>query len=260
MDTTANSSGRAAELKYPTVLIWTGLTLVAVLAWSSTLHDAWKMGKMPGTMGLEAADYIVMWTIMMAAMMLPSLAPIASMYLRVIHNQSTAVTRVLRIASFVTGYLLIWALFGVIAYLVSWSITRLLVTSPEMLTWVTAAVLLSCGLYQFTPFKSMCLTHCQSPLGFLFHFGNYRGMFRDLQVGIYHGGYCTGCCFGLMLIMIFTGVMNITWMIALALIIFIEKVWHYGTGFARAVGLVLIVLGCMLPWYPHILQSIPISE
>ena len=259
MDTIANSNGRAAELKYPTVLIWTGLTLVAVLAWASTLHDAWKMGNMPGTMGLEAADYIIMWTIMMAAMMLPSLAPIASMYLRVIHNQSTAVTRVYRITSFVTGYLLIWALFGVIAYVVSWSITRLLVTSPEMLTWTTTAVLLSCGLYQFTSFKEFCLRHCRSPLGFLFHFGNFHGVLRDLQVGFYHGGYCTGCCFGLMLIMLFTGVMNITWMIALALIIFIEKVWRYGTGFARAVGLVFIVMGCMLPWYPHVLKSILVS-
>ena len=256
MDTTASSSGRAADQQYPTILIWSGLTLVSVLAWAFTLHDAWKMGNMSGTMGLEAADYIVMWTIMMAAMMLPSLAPIAALYMRVIHNQSSAVIRILRITMFVSGYLLIWALFGMLAYLVSWFISGLLGTFPEMMPWVTAVVLLLCGLYQFTPLKNVCLTHCRSPLGFLFHFGNYRGIFRDLQVGIYHGGYCTGCCLGLMLIMIFTGVMNITWMIALALIIFIEKVWHYGTGFARVVGLILIVLGCMLPWYPHILQGI----
>ena len=259
MGTTANSSGRAAELRYPTILIWTGLTLTAVLAWASTLHDAWRMGNMPGTMGLDAAGYIVMWTIMMAAMMLPSLAPVAAMYLRVIRNQSTAAVRTFRIASFVAGYLLVWALFGVIAYVISWFISWLLGTSPALLPWMTAAVLLLCGLYQFTPFKKVCLTHCHSPLGILFHFGNFRGTFRDLQAGIYHGGYCAGCCLGLMIIMLFTGVMNITWMIALALIIFIEKVWHYGTGFARAVGLVLIILGCMFPWFPHILQSVRIS-
>jgi predicted metal-binding membrane protein len=256
MGTIANSNGRAASRQYQTILIWSALLLAAALAWAVTLDDAREMGNMSGTMGMQPAGFIIMWTIMMAAMMLPSLASVASMYLRIITRQSGAGIRVFRITAFVTGYLLAWAVFGVIAYGVAWCITQLTDKSPETLHWIAAMVLLLCGIYQFTPIKDVCLNHCRSPLGFLFHFGNYRGMLRDLKVGFYHGGYCSGCCIGLMLIMIFAGVMNIVWMVALAVIIFVEKIWHYGGEFSRVVGLFLIILGCALPWYPHILQGI----
>jgi predicted metal-binding membrane protein len=256
MGTTANSNGRAASRQYHNVLIWSALLLAAALAWAITLDDALKMGNMSGTMGMQPAGFIVMWTIMMAAMMLPSLASVASMYLHVITRQSGAGIRVFRITVFVAGYLLAWAVFGVIAYLVAWFITQLTVKSPGVLHWAAAVVLLLCGFYQFTHFKDVCLSHCRSPLGFLLHFGNYRGMLRDLKVGFYHGGYCSGCCIGLMLIMIFAGVMNIVWMIALAIIIFMEKIWRYGSEFSRAVGFLLIVLGCVLPWHPYILQGL----
>ena len=244
-----------AENRVNTLILWSVMLFAAALAWVVTVPSALKMGHMPGTMGMNPVSFIIMWSIMMAAMMLPSLAPVASLYLRVLTGQANGLIRVCRITGFVTGYLLVWAAFGVVAYATAWLINLLLRESPEAMLWTSAAILLSCGVYQLTPFKELCLNHCRSPLGFLFHFGNYTGMFKDLRVGLYHGGYCTGCCFGLMIVMIFAGVMNLAWMIALAAIIFIEKVWRYGKEFSYVTGLILIVLGCLLPWHPYLLNN-----
>ena len=75
------------------------------------------------------------------------------------------------------------------------------------------AAFAAAGLYQLTPLKDLCLSHCRSPLGLLLHYGSYRGKARDLRVGVHHGGYCLGCCWALMVILIAVGVMNIAAMV-----------------------------------------------
>lgn len=211
------------------------------------------MGGMRDTMGMSPAAYISMWSVMMAAMMLPSFAPVAALYDHVLGKRSRGLVRVLRTLAFVCGYLIIWSALGLLAYFCSWLMGLLLHGIPGAFPWVAVAVLGTCGLYQFTAFKDRCLKHCRSPVGFLFHFGKYHGIFRDLRSGLYHGGYCAGCCAGLMLVMIITGVMNLGWMIALAIIIFIEKVWRYGDRFAVYVGYSLVVLAVAITWYPDLL-------
>ncbi len=232
------------------------MLFAAALAWAITVRDALDMGNMPGTMGMSLVGFNVMWTIMMAAMMLPSLAPVASIYLRTIANQSRGIIYYFRVGSFIIAYLLVWAAFGVLAYAIAWLLSLLIEESPGTLIQVAAVVLVLCGAYQFTPLKDICLKHCRSPISFLFHFGKYHGRLQDIRVGLYHGGFCTGCCAGLMIVMVIAGVMNIFWMIALAVIIFVEKVWRYGKEFSYCVGFILIVLGCLLPWYPYLLQGL----
>ena len=256
MATTANSSGKAANRQPDTILIWSALLFAAALAWFFTIQDALMMGNMPGTMGMSLPAFIIMWTIMMAAMMLPSLAPVAALYLQILARQSSGLVRCMRTTGFVAGYLLVWALAGLIGYGIAWGINLLLRESPAVMLWTTALILFLCGVYQFTPLKDVCLKHCRSPLGFLFHFGNYNGKLRDLQIGMYHGSFCTGCCAGLMIVMVFAGVMNITWMVAMALIIFIEKIWRYGKEFSRLVGILLMTTGAMLPWHPYLLKDL----
>jgi Predicted metal-binding integral membrane protein (DUF2182)/Protein of unknown function (DUF1326) len=92
--------------------------------------------------------------------------------------------------------------------------------------------------------------HCRSPLGFLLHFGNYSGRLRDVRVGAYHGGYCVGCCWSLMLVLVAVGVMNMAWMAGLTAVVFVEKVWRSGKAFGYAVGGALILAGLLLPWLP----------
>lgn len=237
----------------PVVSIWIFLLVTTVIAWSITVRDARMMGIMRDTMGMSPAAYVSMWSVMMAAMMLPSFAPMAAVYDRILGKGSRGLVRILRTLSFIGGYLVIWSALGLIAYACSRLMGIMLGRMPEALPWAAAVVFGVCGLYQFTSFKDNCLKHCRSPIGFLFHFGNYRGPFRDFRAGLYHGGYCAGCCAGLMLVMIVTGVMNLVWMIALAVIIFVEKIWRYGDRFAIFVGYALVMLAVAVSWYPKLL-------
>jgi predicted metal-binding membrane protein len=130
---------------------------------------------------------------------------------------------VLRSVSVVVGYLAAWAIFGVVAYFVALGGSWLAAWAPNAGLWLGALLLAAAGIYQLTPLKARCLKHCRSPLGFLLHFGNYQGPLRELRVGLYHGAYCVGCCWGLMVALITVGVMNLPWMVGLAAVIFIEK-------------------------------------
>ena len=232
------------------------LLILAAIAWVFTLRDALHMGNMPGTMGLAPAPFLIMWTLMMAAMMLPSLAPITILYLKAI--KATSGLRMFNILGLATGYLLAWALFGVFAYGAAYAAGRAAM-SHGISPWVGAGIIGACGLYQFTPFKEWCLNHCRSPVSFLLHFGNYRGRFRDVYVGFYHGGYCAGCCIGLMVIMVAVGIMNIAWMVGLAAVIYLEKVWRYGREFAWVVGVLLIIMALFIPWHPWLLPGLYVS-
>jgi predicted metal-binding membrane protein len=108
------------------------------------------------------------------------------------------------------------------------------------------------GPDQFTPLKARCLRHCRSPLGFLLHLGNFRGRLRDVRVGIYHGGYCVGCCWSLMLVLVAAGVMNMAWMVALTAVVFAEKIWRSGQAFGYAIGALMIIAALLLPWLPPV--------
>jgi len=251
MVTTATSSGR--EARSSATAVWGLLLVLAAIAWAFTLRDALHMGSMPGTMGLGPGPFLLMWTIMMAAMMLPSLAPVTTLYLKAIHK--TQGLRVATVLGLAAGYLLAWAAFGVFAYGAAYLAGRLAM-SHGISPWLGAGVFAACGLYQFTPLKRVCLHHCRSPVSFLLHFGTYRGRLRDACVGFYHGGYCAGCCTGLMVIMVAVGVMNVFWMVGLAAVIFVEKVWRHGEKFALAVGVLLMLMAVLIPWHPWLLPGL----
>jgi predicted metal-binding membrane protein len=218
------------------------------------------MGNGPGTMGRGFGGFIAFWTAMMAAMMLPSVAPVGSVYLRTIRHRTTGALRALRVASLVAGYLGAWALFGALAFAAAWGAGRLASDAPGVAPWVAAAVLAAGGIYQLTPLKDRCLSHCRSPLGFLLHFGNYRGRLRDARTGFYHGGYCVGCCWGLMVVLIAVGVMNLAWMAGLAAVIFLEKTWRHGKVLALVVGVALVVYACFVPWYPGLAPGLHLGD
>jgi len=201
---------------------------------------------------LELGQFLLLWDVMMAAMMLPSVAPVASMYLTVLRARGTG-TAAARVAGLVAGYLLAWSGFGVVAFGISRALGKLTPMDAGMgpsrvVVWAAAITLTVAGLYQFTPLKARCLRHCRSPLGFLLHFGNYSGRLKDVRVGAYHGGYCVGCCWSLMLVLVAVGVMSFAWMAGLTALVFLEKVWRSGSAFGRAAGGAMILAGLLLPW------------
>ena len=223
-----------------------GLVLiVAAAAWAGTVLLARGMAGMTGTMGLGLAVFVPVWTLMMAAMMLPSVTPLASLYARTMQS-----SRPVRIAGLVAGYLAVWAVAGLPAFGLAWLTGRLTGMHPGAAHILAVAVFAVAGLYQLTPLKDRCLAHCRSPLGLLLHYGSYRGKARDLRVGVHHGGYCLGCCWALMVILIAVGVMNIAAMVGLAALVLIEKVWRRGPLASRLAGIALLGLAVTTIWLP----------
>jgi predicted metal-binding membrane protein len=150
------------------------------------------------------------------------------------------------------GYLGIWVGFGLVAYGAAVGTGAVARQLPAAAPWVAAALLAAAGVYQLTPLKDWCLRQCQSPLGLLIKYASYSGRLRDLRVGVAHGSFCLGCCWGLMLVLLAVGVMNLGWMVALAALIFVEKTWRYGRWVGIAGGLVLIGLALLVPSHPDL--------
>jgi len=255
-------SWRSSILGFPTnervraPVLWGLLLAGAAVAWGVTFRAAQHMGNDPGTMGMGLAAFLGLWTVMMAAMMLPSVAPVGSMYLRGVRMRSAGGVRALRVGTLILGYLAVWAAFGLVAFLGAWGAGRLASGSPHAALWVGAGILALAGIYQLTPLKNVCLKHCRSLVGFLLHFSSFSGWSRDLRVGVYHGAFCVGCCWGLMIVLIAVGVMNLAWMAGLAAAIFLEKTWRYGKGLRIAFGLALIVLAILVPWHPGLVPGL----
>jgi predicted metal-binding membrane protein len=227
---------QAAVLLTAAAISW-----VAIIAWSGL------GGPMAGTMGLTLPAFLVAWTAMMAAMMLPSVAPVASLYARSISGRRTA-----RLTLFTAGYLIVWASAGVVAYALGRWIAGLAGADPRLGTAAGVAAYLGCGLYQLSPLKYRCLAHCRSPLSLFFHYSSYQGPLRDLRVGAHHGAYCLGCCWGLMVVLLALGAMSVVPMLILATVVLTEKLWSRGEAFSRVVGIACLALAVATIWIPDL--------
>jgi predicted metal-binding membrane protein len=104
--------------------------------------------------------------------------------------------------------------------------------------------------------KDVCLRHCRSPMMALLHYGTFKGRLRDLRVGIHHGLYCVGCCWGLMIVLVAVGVMNVAAMALLATVIFLEKLWRRGEVLARVVGVAFLVLAAAALFFPELIPAL----
>jgi predicted metal-binding membrane protein len=210
---------------------------VGVAAWIATILWALDMGMgaEPGTMGLGLPAFVAIWTVMMAAMMLPAVSPLVSLYARTVRGEPA------RLIMFGLGYVLAWASTGVIAYALATAFDKLAEELPGMAQAIGVAAFAGCGIYQLTPMKRWCLRHCRSPLGHLVHYASYRGRTRDVRAGLHHGLVCIGCCWMLMVALVAVGVMNIPAMLGLALLIGLEKQWRFGETLAKVAGVAALV-------------------
>jgi predicted metal-binding membrane protein len=111
--------------------------------------------------------------------------------------------------------------------------------------WLGGAILLAGGVWQLTPVKTICLRHCRSPMGFLA--GSWRpGRLGAFRMGLEHGSYCLGCCWFLMGLLFFGGIMNLFWIIGLAGFILLEKTMPMGSRIGRIVGVGVAACGVLL--------------
>jgi len=257
-----------AVLRRERLIVVSALGVIAALAWAYILWLAadMDMGGMNmsglrmvpagvGMMapaaapwsGLEFVLVFVMWLVMMVGMMAPSAAPMILMYARVGRQGRLAGAPLAATGWFVAGYLLIWASFSLAATLVQWVLEREALLDARMAsanTLLGALVLITAGIYQWTPIKHACLTQCQTPFRFLMSHGGFRSnIVGCLRLGILHGMYCVGCCWVLMALLFVVGVMNVLWIALLALLVLLEKLTSWGQLIARIAGAVCIGAG-----------------
>lgn len=205
---------------------------------------------MPNIRPWVPGDFVymfVMWAMMMLGMMTPSAAPMILMYARVCRHAEQSRRPLPSVAWFVAGYLVAWALFSAFATLGQWALTQAALLSPMMKVASSplgGGILIIAGLYQFTPAKQACLQHCRTPLEFIQRYGGYsQNPYRTLQLGLHHGLYCVGCCWALMLLLFFGGIMNFAWIAGLAVLVLLEKVAPRPRLVSGAAGAALVLLG-----------------
>lgn len=242
-----------------------GLAGVVGLAWVYLVREAAAMDAMAAEAAMHAAmgmagmadmtprDFsdvlalFVMWTVMMAGMMLPSAAPVIVLVLGLYRRRGDRQARLASV-TFVTGYILTWTAFSAAAAAAQVVLHRTALLGTDMRLQsaaVSGIVLLAAGIYQWLPLKNRCLTHCQSPLSFLTRYWR-EGPMGGLTMGMRHGAFCVGCCWALMALLFVLGVMNLLWVAALAAFVLIEKVLPRGAIVGRVAGLGAAAWGVFL--------------
>ena len=254
-----SSADHATVLSHRDRVVISGcLVLLTALAWAYLIHLDREMSamlehdRMMAEMGMtmdmpwKTADVLMafaMWAVMMVGMMTPSAAPVVLLFAGMNRGHAQRAPGV--VFAFVAGYLVIWVAFSAVAAWAQWALHQAALLSPAMTTSSTrlgAAILIAAGIYQLTPFKATCLTHCRSPLGFLM--SHWRdGAAGALRMGVAHGSYCLGCCWALMGVLFVVGVMNLMWVAAIAIFVLLEKVGPAGTLVARVAGVAMIATG-----------------
>ena len=240
-------------------LVWACIALLTVLAWaylvhldramaSSMAHDR-MMADMGMTMDMPrtATDLLftfAMWAVMMIGMMAGPATPMLLLFAGMQGARASGPVP-MALPMFGLGYLAVWMGFSACAALAQEALHRAALLSPAMAASsprVAGAILIAAGVYQLTPFKGACLTHCRSPLGFLMSsWGD--GALGAFRMGLSHGTYCLGCCWALMCVLFAVGVMNLLWVAGLTALVLLEKVGPLGAIAARATGVLMILAG-----------------
>jgi predicted metal-binding membrane protein len=232
------------------------LLAAALAAWIVALDRMQGMDAGPGTDLGDLAWYLGIWVTMMAAMMLPSVAPMVLLYAHVSRERHRRGRSFSPTWVFIAGYLGAWTAYGLLAYGVFRLVTAIdlgFLAWDEAGPYVAGGAIAAAGLYQLTPLKELCLRHCRGPMHFILH-GWRKGRIGALRMGAEHGLYCVGCCWGLMVILFALGVMSLFWMAAVAAIIFAEKVLPYGLRLSRGFAVAFIALGIWIAVAP---SSVP---
>jgi predicted metal-binding membrane protein len=233
--------------------ITVALVAVTAFAWAFVIWTTGNMSDplvrlmMPETSAwslLELFWVWVMWAVMMVAMMLPSAAPMALTFHRVANRRKDPGSTF----HFVTGYLLVWIVFSILATVLQGRLqamgllSRMQVLNPN---WLAGGLLVLAGLFQWSALKHRCLTACRTPIGFLAT--HWRpGQIGALSMGLRHGAYCLGCCWALMALLFVFGVMNLVAVVAIATLVAFEKLLPHGDWLSKIGGVVLMVWGVLV--------------
>lgn len=240
-------------------LILALLLILAALAWAILIWQSQMTSDtmMSPTMGLSGPVFIAIWVTMMIAMMFPTGAPMILMFSTVHANRQHKGQSFVPTWVFVSAYMLIWTIFGVLAFAVASGaefLARQLFWLMENAARIGGIVLILAGVYQLSPLKNMCLTKCRTPLAFILTSwrDGYTGAFR---MGLEHGTYCLGCCWLLFVILFPLGVMNVAAMAVITLLIFAEKSLPLSRLSGQIAAFIPIAYGLMIVITPNLLAT-----
>ena len=254
-------AGEGAASRHDRRIVVGLVALVAALAWAFTVHQAREMdameaamwrdmnmsmnGMAPSWTPVDAALVFVMWTAMMAAMMVPGAGPMIAAFATINRRRRERAAPTVPTAVFLFGYLAVWAGFSVIATALQWLLqkTGLLTTMMQSASYAfSAALFLAAGLYQFSPLKEHCLAYCRSPDGFIL--SEWRdGAAGAAVMGLRHGLFCLGCCAALMVLLFAVAVMDLRWVAALTMLVTAEKLLPGAKFWRLAIGGALLAAG-----------------
>jgi len=255
------------------LLVAGGLIIISVLAWTYTIQMARTMGVHAPVAGIMAKHGIhhmaghgamqsaitprltawgaeetgmtfIMWAVMMAAMMLPTAIPMVLAFM-IVNRRRESGGAIVPVWAFTSGYLSIWTVYSAGATVAQWGLLRAALLSPVTLVSgpvLGGILLITAGIFQWTPWKDACMVKCRNPIGFLLT--HWRpGNMGAFKLGTRYGLYCVGCCWLLMMLSFALGVMNLVWMAALSVFMLIEKISPVGRFISRAAGIGLTAWG-----------------
>lgn len=202
---------------------------------------------MPGPMGVRALVFVPVWITMMAAMMLPSMAPVAAVYAR-----SQKGREMQRLLLFTAGYLMVWAVMSPVFHGLTVAASAAVMAQPAVARAAPTIAFLAAAVYQLSRLKEVCLRHCRSPFAAVVQFASFSGPLRSVRAGAHHGVVCLGCCWALMLILVAVGLMNLLAMVILALAILLEKGVTKGVWFSRSMAAAALGFGIACLWLPQL--------
>lgn len=239
-------------------LHWLALFAAIVLAWlvlyvMSVSTEYIVQGEMSRLYGAEfwaalcavspdMAGYgklVLMWGLMSAAMMAPTFLPALATYEELPNTLPSGLWQLL------AGYLIVWSGFSTLAAALQLGLFANGFVTPlgeSVSPWLTSALLITAGLYQFSRFKEACLAKCRMPLTFFMERWE-DSRWNALKMGWQLGVLCLGCCWALMLLGFVGGTMNILWMGAATLLMTFEKLPDLGRYITKPLGLVLVAAG-----------------
>ena len=215
----------------------TGVCHCAGLKMSGPDMQAWSAGQL--------IPLFLMWAEMMVAMMIPSAAPMILTFAAVNRKRREQERPFVPTGIFLSGYLVAWTAFSALAAVAQWALHATALLSPMMVSTspvLGGVLLIAAGVFQWTPLKNSCLTHCRSPLSFLMT--DWReGKAGAFAMGLKHGAYCTGCCWFLMALLFVAGVMNMWWVAVISILVLAEKVMPKGLWLGKIAGIFLAAWG-----------------